>query len=83
LGRSHSRGDTLEMRTNARPFQPLDHRFLVGAGCLECKHLIDLVESVCEAFPAGIPLEILQDKVQHHTCFPGDHGIRFEKAQGL
>jgi hypothetical protein len=63
------------------PFpQPLNHRFLVGAGCLECRHLIDLVEGTCEAFPAGIPLEILQDRLRHDRTFPGDHGIRFEKV---
>jgi hypothetical protein len=60
--------------------QPLDQRFLVGSGCLECGHLIDLVESTCEAFPAGIPLDILQDRLRHDQPFPGDHGIRFEKA---
>jgi hypothetical protein len=42
--------------------------------------LIDLVESTCEAFPAGIPLDILQDRLRHDQAFPGDHGIRFEKA---
>jgi hypothetical protein len=61
------------------PFQPLDHRFLVGAGCLDCRHLIDLVEGFCDAFPEGIPLELVQDKVRHDAGYPGDHGIHFEK----
>lgn len=72
--------DTHEMPQDSSDSQPMDHRYLVGAGCLECNHLIDLVESVCEAFPGGIPLEILQDKVKHDTSYPGDHGIRFEKV---
>jgi hypothetical protein len=59
---------------------PLDHRALVGTGCLECKHLIDFIERTCEAFPGGIPFEIIQDGFQHLTCFPGDHGIHFEKV---
>jgi hypothetical protein len=61
--------------------QPLDQRFLVGTGCLECKHLIDLVESTCEAFPEGIPLDILQDRVRHDASYPGDHGVRFERTR--
>ncbi len=60
--------------------QPLDHRYLVGTGCLDCRHLIDLVESTCEAFPKGIPLEILQDGVRHDAHYPGDRGIHFEKV---
>jgi len=62
------------------PLQALDHRFLVGVGCLDCRHLIDLVESTCLAFPAGIPLEILQDVVHHDRSYPGDHGLHFEKV---
>jgi hypothetical protein len=61
-------------------FLPPDQHFLVGTGCLECKYLIDLVESRCEAYPAGIPSEILQGMVQHGACFPGERGIQFEKV---
>lgn len=59
----------------------LDDRFLVGSGCLGCRHLIDLVEGSCRAFPRGIPLEIMQDQVSHDRPYPGDHGIQFEKAE--
>ena len=62
------------------PFLPLDQRSLVGTGCLDCAHLIDLVESTCEAFPVGIPLDILQDRVRHDRSYPGDHGIQYKKA---
>ncbi len=61
-------------------FLPLDQHSLVGTGCLDCLHLIDLVESTCEAFPKGIPLDILQDRVRHDRSYPGDHGILYEKA---
>jgi len=72
--------DTLEMPQDPPSSLPLDQRYLVGTGCLDCKHLTDLVESTCEAFPKGIPFEILQDRVRHDTPYPGDHGIHFEKA---
>ncbi len=54
---------------------------LVGSGCLNCRHLVDLVEGTCLAFPDQIPLDILQDRIRHDRPFPGDHGLRFEPAQ--
>jgi len=32
---------------------------------------------VCEAFPDGIPDEILRQGFDHRNEFPGDNGIRF------
>lgn len=32
---------------------------------------------VCEAFPQGIPEEILNGKNKHLTPFPGDHDLQF------
>ncbi|MBK9795325.1 MAG: hypothetical protein IPP58_02295 [Holophagaceae bacterium] len=68
------------MTEDLSPLQPPEYRYLVGVGCLDCRHLIDLVESTCEAFPGGIPLDILQDRVRHDAHYPGDRGIHFEKV---
>ena len=65
------------------PFPAQDLPTLMGAGCLDCRHLIDLVESTCEAFPRGIPLEILQDRIPHDRHYPGDRGIQFEQCRKL
>lgn len=47
--------------------------------CAGCKHLTtDLRESKCDAFPAGIPTEILLSKVDHRQPVAGDNGVRFE-----
>lgn len=55
---------------------------LVGARCIECRHLVDLVEGLCRAFPEGIPKDLMQDRILHDRPYPGDHGIRFERALG-
>jgi len=34
----------------------------------------------CDAFPAGIPDEIINGSHDHKKPFPNDQGIRFEKA---
>lgn len=63
------------------PLHPLDlEAHLVGAKCMECRHLIDLVEGICLAFPERIPKDIMQDRVHHTGPYPGDHGLRFERA---
>ena len=45
--------------------------------CNRCIHRKPF-EFWCEAFPEGIPEEILDGR-RHKTPFPGDHGILFEK----
>lgn len=32
----------------------------------------------CDAFPAGIPREILENRADHRKPYPGDRGIHFE-----
>jgi len=32
----------------------------------------------CEAYPEGIPEEILTGEVDHTTAYDGDNGIQFE-----
>ena len=45
--------------------------------CLGCKHF--LYADKCKAFDK-IPAEILLGKNKHMEEYPGDKGIRFEKA---
>lgn len=37
--------------------------------------------NVCRAFPYGIPAEIAYGPNLHDKPYPGDHGIRYEKAK--
>lgn len=44
--------------------------------CTECKHYRGEIE--CDAFPDGIPEEIITGKHDHREPYSGDDGIRFE-----
>jgi hypothetical protein len=51
--------------------------------CGGCKHLNTtsdrpLLDPKCDAFPGGIPNEILLSKADHRKPFPGDQGIQFD-----
>ena len=47
--------------------------------CEECARLQSLEgRTKCEAFPGGIPDEILTGQHDHTTKFRGDHGLRFK-----
>jgi len=35
---------------------------------------------LCEAFPGGIPVEIIESRFDHRRAHPGDHGLQFEAA---
>ena len=52
--------------------------------CGDCKHFHrDKPEQYrCDAFPQGIPDEILLSEHDHKEPFKGDHGIRFEPLPG-
>lgn len=46
--------------------------------CTQCRHY--RWDGTCEAFPQGIPPEILADYVSHKKPVEGDQGIRWEAA---
>jgi hypothetical protein len=50
--------------------------------CMDCKHYhrssSGAVAFSCDAFPEGIPDEILLHRNPHTAPFPGDRGIQFE-----
>jgi len=47
--------------------------------CLSCKYFIG--KNKCNAFPLGIPEEIIMMEVSHRKPYPGDNGIQFERAE--
>ena len=51
---------------------------VVAPMCYSCVHAWATVES-CEAFPNGIPPDVLDWSVDHRKAIDGDHGIVFEQ----
>ena len=45
--------------------------------CNNCKWRFG--RGVCNAFPKGIPKELLLNYIKHDNPYPGDHGILYEK----
>ncbi|NUP98746.1 MAG: hypothetical protein HUU35_02700 [Armatimonadetes bacterium] len=52
--------------------------------CFFCRHLHDgyPLQATCDAFPNGIPHQILRNRWDHRQRVPGDCGIGFELAAG-
>jgi hypothetical protein len=46
------------------------------AQCIGCAHY--RIDYECNAFPHGIPDEIILGRIDHTRPYPGDNGIRFE-----
>jgi len=44
--------------------------------CASCKHYREKLK--CDAFPDGIPNQIISSKFDHTKPYKGDHDIRFE-----
>jgi len=47
--------------------------------CFDCQHWTG--RGRCEAFPNGVPDEILTNEHDHRKAYPGDNGIRFKRLE--
>ena len=46
---------------------------------MSCIHLVDGDGMRCDAYPQGIPDEILESEVDHRLPYAGDGGVQFEQ----
>ena len=51
--------------------------------CMKCKHFHtrNFASFTCDAFPKGIPIEIIDGEKLHTSPIAGDHGIVFEPEE--
>jgi hypothetical protein len=76
-----SRARSTKKRIETEEDKMRSHKMTIGPApiCIECKHYIcSKGPDICEAFPEGIPDEILKGENKHKKPFPGDRGILFE-----
>ena len=51
----------------------------ISEQCTKCVHFLNSKGGfTCNAFPKGIPLEIIRGDIDHLKPFPGDNGIQYE-----
>jgi len=51
--------------------------------CFACVRLVaELGNWHCEAFPAGIPVEVKRNGLDHRQPIDGDHGVQFKAREG-
>jgi hypothetical protein len=60
------------MKTYGERFGPICYN------CIHAKPAGGRVPAFCDAFPDGIPTDILNNEADHRKPFPGDHGILFD-----
>ena len=51
------------------------------SSCIECKYHNKKQWVTCNAFPDGIPFDILNGEFDHNKKHDGDHGIQFEPIE--
>ena len=49
---------------------------MISLQCISCTHY--RMGGECEAYPDGIPYEIISGQADHTKPYKGDNGIRFE-----
>ncbi|KKK51484.1 hypothetical protein LCGC14_3114480 [marine sediment metagenome] len=64
-----------ELNTDDSALQAISN---IDFDCDSCKH-IHRDGVTCEAFPNGIPIEILSNQKAHTKHYPNDNGIQFEE----
>lgn len=62
-----------------------DKKSCIAVDCLYCIHLRDLINNeeipTYDAFPQGIPIEIMDGQDFHRIPYDGDSGIQFESIE--
>lgn len=54
---------------------------MITPQCAKCEYRDAEAPNRCLAFPQGIPVDILTNKVSHKKPYKGDHGIQFKEKE--